>query len=862
MVVALIVANLCASGLSGQPREVLAWKQLPSIPDEVGVAGPYAGVHDGRLIVAGGANFPEAPPWEGGTKVWHDSIYALAEPVGEWIRAGTLPRPLGYGVSLSTSEGVLCIGGDNETAFFSDVFLLRWADGAVQTERMPDLPFPLAYASGALVGTQVFIAGGLHEPEGVARLASGRFLMLDLAAAAPEWTELETWPGPERFLAAGAVLDGAFYLAGGARLVPGPDGRQVREYLTDAYRYRPGRGWERVADMPRAAVAAPSPAPTAGRSHFFVVGGDDGSRVGFTPLSEHPGFPRTLLAYSVVTNTWAEHEGLPFAAPVTIPAVWWRNSWIFPSGEIRPGVRTSEVWAAQTVSRSGTFGWLNYTALATYLLALVVMGAYFSRRQKSTEEFFLASRGIPWWAAGISIFGTQLSAITFIALPALVFATDWSYFLGAVAIVLVAPIVVYCYLPFFRRLKIATAYEYLEQRFNLPVRLFGSSAFLLLQLGRMAIVVFIPAMVLSAVTGINLIGAIIAMGVLATFYTVLGGIRAVIWTDVLQVVVLVGGALVCFLLLIRGLPDGFATYLEVGRMDDKFRAFNWTWDATTTAVWVVLIGNLFGNLIPYSADQTVVQRYLTTASEKEAARSVWTNAILTLPASLLFYAIGTALYVYYKTRPELQAPGIASDAILPLFVAEALPAGVAGIVIAGIFAAAMSSLDSSINSMATTMVTDFRRLVPSFNERKSLSLARWLTLLLGAFGTATAILLATADVKFIWDVYLQVVGLFGGGLAGLFALGIFSRRAHGRGAFCGAVAAAFIVFAVTKFTDLHFFLYGGIGILSCMLIGYVMSWVLPRGPTGAADLSIWSILAGARGEADGTARSSSTKASI
>ena len=175
------------------------------------------------------------------------------------------------------------------------------------------------------------------------------------------------------------------------------------------------------------------------------------------------------------------------------------------------------------------------------MLSLVVMGFYFSRREKGTDDFFLGGKRIPWWAAGLSIFGTQLSAITFMAIPAKAFATDWLYVLLTVGILAVCPVIIICFLPFFRRLNVTSAYEYLELRFNLPVRLYGSASFLFFQLGRMSIVVLLPAIALSAVTGLNVYMCIIVMGVLCTLYTVLGGIEAVIWTDVIQVIVLMGG---------------------------------------------------------------------------------------------------------------------------------------------------------------------------------------------------------------------------------------------------------------------------------------------------------------------------------
>jgi len=444
----------------------------------------------------------------------------------------------------------------------------------------------------------------------------------------------------------------------------------------------------------------------------------------------------------------------------------------------------------------------------------------------------------------LSIYGTQLSAITFIAIPATVFATDWVPLLANVCIVLVAPIVVFLYLPFYRRLNVTTAYEYLERRFNLAVRLLGSLLFVLFQLGRMGVVLFLPALALAATTGMNVYLCIALMGVLCTFYTVLGGIEAVIWTDVLQVFVLLGGALVALFVIAGNVDGGFAGIFQSAAAEGKLRTFNWTWDYTVMAVWVVLIGNLFGNLMSYTTDQAVIQRYLTTRDERAAARSIWANAVLVIPGSLVFFTLGTALYVFYKAHPALLEPRLQTDATLPLFIAEKLPAGVAGLVIAGVFAASMSSLDSSMNSVATALVTDFyRRFKPAAEDGACLRLARWLTLALGALGTGTALLLATYDIKSLWFAYTKILGLVGGGLTGVFMLGIFTRRATGAGAFAGVVAGTALGLYAWLRTPVHFYLYAAIGAAVSFAVGYVASLVLPREGRSMEGLTLFTLRA-------------------
>ncbi len=819
----LLVLLLALPTMAAEP---LDWVHLPPLPDETGVAGPFAGTHNHVLLVGGGANFPDGMPWDGGEKRWHDAVYVLEPGAEAWQTGFKLPRPLAYGVSLSLDAGVVCIGGDDADTFHDDVFLLRYEEGTVTTTLLPSLPHPLAYSAGAVLDGRVYVAGGLRAPESEATEALDVFWMLDLTTSEPQWEALPTWPGPERFLAFAAALDGSVFVGGGVQLSETADAR--RTYLRDVYRYTPGAGWRQVADMPRPAAAAPTPAPTVGDAHFLVLGGDDGGLLGFQPPADHPGFTREILAYHVTTDAWLTAGALPFETKVTVPAVYWQDAWTVPSGEVRPGVRDASVWAAHfsPLWRRARFGVLNWTVLSLYLGAMVVMAMFFAGRQRDTREFFLGSRSMPWWAVGLSIFATQLSAITFIAIPARSYGADWTYFLANMSIPLAAPFVIYCFLPYFRRQPIASAYEYLEQRFNVAVSFAGSAAYVLLQLGRIGVVLFIPSLTLATVTGMDVRVAIVLMSLLATAYTVLGGIRAVIWTDVIQAVVLIGGAVLCFIILLAGIPDGFAGLLRIGAEQDKFTTFLWDWDATLPVVWVVVLGNFTAQFVPYAADQTVVQRYLTTATTRQAAKSIWTNALLCIPISFLFFGVGTALYVYYRTHPDPQLIGLRNDAVFPLFIAGTLPPGIAGGVIAGVFAATMSSVDSAMNSIATVVTSDYRRLC-SIPEERALRMARGLTAFLGLFAAASALLIASADVRYLWDQYVQLLGLFGGSLAGMFCLGIFTRRANSIGALVGGAASAVILFLVSAYTPLHFFLYSGIGIGSCIVVGYVASLPFP-----------------------------------
>ncbi len=344
-VVVVMASFLHAVSVSGQvPAPEMKWSQLPKIPDAEGFAGPFAGVSGGALIVAGGANIAGDKWKDPLTKKWSDSVFVLTKPGGRWQRAGKLPRKIGYGVSVMVNDGVLCFGGSDATQHYSSSFRLAWKGGALKTTALPPLPQPCANACGALIGHTIYIAGGIEKPTDTTALHT--FWALDLDAPEPIWVELDPWPGPERMLAVAGVHEGSFYLFSGAKLTADADGKPVREFLRDAYRFTPGEGWKQLADLPRAAVAAPSPAPALGSS-LAIFSGDDGLNVTFQPVKEHPGFPRNTLLYETKTDAWTVVDNLPFSR-ATVPTVSWLGRVVVPNGEVRPRVRTPEVWALST----------------------------------------------------------------------------------------------------------------------------------------------------------------------------------------------------------------------------------------------------------------------------------------------------------------------------------------------------------------------------------------------------------------------------------------------------------------------------------------------------------------------------------
>ncbi|HEX3872140.1 MAG TPA: hypothetical protein VHV77_16965 [Pirellulales bacterium] len=322
----------------------LKWRALPPLPDREGFAGMLAGVSGQTLLVAGGANFPDRRPWDGGAKRWYDVVWMLDNPDGSWRRVGQLPRPTAYGVSYSTPEGVLCAGGGDARSHVADVWLMVLREGRLQIESLPSLPQPCSFASGTKAGNVLYLSGGIDRPDATTCLRT--FWALDLNRRERTWQKLEPCPGAERMLAVAGAQGDDFYLFSGTRLSAGADGKAVREYLRDAWRYRPGDGWLRLADLPRAVVAAPSPALQSSQGTLLVCSGDGGTHVDFKPETSHPGFSRDALAYDIRADRWTVAGPVPFSR-ATVPTVAWRDSFVIPSGEERPGYRSPAVWALQ-----------------------------------------------------------------------------------------------------------------------------------------------------------------------------------------------------------------------------------------------------------------------------------------------------------------------------------------------------------------------------------------------------------------------------------------------------------------------------------------------------------------------------------
>jgi SSS family transporter len=860
----LLIAS-CAGGAKKKNTVKIDWQIAGNIPgptkdsSAAGVAGPLAGVYQDVLIIGGGANFPDSMPWQGGKKKYQNALYAFKKNGGkmEPVGSSSLPFTTAYGASCSTTDGIVYAGGENEQGISKMAILLRWIDGEALVEDLPDLPMPITNASMATDQAYVYLLGGEDGQKTLSTVFKLNIKKKD------RWEKMPDLPAALSHSVAAIQSNGDhknLYIVGGRR----KNACAISDISSAVYEYdlKLGR-WKQRSDMPHASAAATGLA--SGSSYILVFGGDQGetfSRVETMLLeigresddlkkqelirqknellTNHPGFCSDVLLFNTITNKWTKIDSIPYQSQVTTTALWWGEDIIIPSGEIRAGVRTPTIVKGSFL-KNQMFSIADIAVLIICFLLMTVARYFMTSSKTTTSDYFKGGQRIPQWAAGISIFGAKLSAITFMGIPAKTYGTDWTYFFLLMTIIMIMPVVLNFFIPFYRKLNVTSAYEYLEKRFSYISRLAASLLYVLLQLGRMGIVILLPSIALMLVTGINVMLCILLIGAISIFFTVKGGIEAVIWVEVIQVLILAGGALLCLFYIPFQLDDLQGSWQSL-QVADKLKVFDFRFDLTEPTLWVVLIGGLAIQLVTYGTDQTTVQRYLTTKDLSESKKSLKIGAWLTLPSTIVFFSIGTLLYLFFQQHPaEVNYTLQNQDNIFPWYIVSQLPAGLSGLLIAGIFAAAMSSTEASMNSVATLLTTDiYKKIKHDVTEKQTLFFARICTLLIGLFATSIALYMANSGVSSLWDKFNTILGLFTGTIGGMFVLGIFTQRANSVGVTMGMICSFITQLLVQYYTPLHFLLYAFTGLASCVLFGYLFSLLISTKEKNIQGLTVHS----------------------
>ena len=435
---------------------------------------------------------------------------------------------------------------------------------------------------------------------------------------------------------------------------------------------------------------------------------------------------------------------------------------------------------------------LDVAIFVIYLMGIVLFGSSFYRKNKSSTSFTLGNKNIPTWVISMSIFATFVSSISYLALPGQAYQSNWNAFAFSLSIPFATYMAVRFFVPLYRSVNSPSAYTYLEIRFGLWAKVYASTMYLLTQLMRTGTILFLLALTLHVILGWNIVTIIMVTGLSVMIYSLLGGILAVVWTDAIQGIILIVGALVCAGVLLFSMPEGPGQLFRIAAENHKFSLGSFKPELNSSTFWVVLIYGIVVNLQNYGIDQNYVQRYMTASSEKEAQKSAIYGSLLYIPVSMLFLFIGTGLFGYYSANAGILPIDTQGDRVFPFFIINGLPSGLTGLLIASIFAAGMSTISTSINSSAT-VILDYLK---SFQKGKNNEKLSMKILYLSSFlFSILSILIAIAmiNVQSALDAWWKLASIFSGGMLGLFLLGFMAPKVKNTAAVLGVVAGVMVI---------------------------------------------------------------------
>jgi SSS family solute:Na+ symporter len=474
-----------------------------------------------------------------------------------------------------------------------------------------------------------------------------------------------------------------------------------------------------------------------------------------------------------------------------------------------------------------------------YLIGIVLFGSSFYKINKSSTAFTLGNKKIPTWVISMSIFATFVSSISYLALPGQAYQSNWNPFVFSISMPFASFMAVKFFVPLYRSINSPSAYTYLEMRFGPWAKIYVSVMYLLTQLMRTGTILFLLALTLNVIVGWSMITVIIITGFSVMIYSLLGGIQAVVWTDAIQGIILILGAVVCAIILIFSMPEGPGQLFRIAADNHKFSLGSFKMGLTSSTFWVVLIYGVFINLQNFGIDQNYIQRYMTASSDKEAKKSALYGSLLYIPVSLIFMFIGTSLFSYYSVHPGILPAGIQSDRVFPFYIINSLPGGLTGLLIAAIFAAGMSTISTSVNSSATVILNDyFKKSIKGDDaEKKSMKILYSSSFLFSVISILIAI--AMINVQSALETWWKLASIFSGGMLGLFLLGYFSKRVNNLSAITGVILGVIVIGWMSlspiffKSPELqkyespfHSYLTIVFGTLTIFIIGFLISFLI------------------------------------
>ncbi len=467
---------------------------------------------------------------------------------------------------------------------------------------------------------------------------------------------------------------------------------------------------------------------------------------------------------------------------------------------------------------------LDYIVFFLFVGGAALFGcSFFFRSKRGVAAFTAAEGALPTWVVGMSIFATFVSSISFLGLPGGSYAGNWNQLVFSLSIPIAVWLAAKIFIPLYRGLNSVSAYHYLELKFGYWARAYVAVCYLLTQLARVGSILLLLAIPINTMFGWDIGTIIVVTGIITLLYSLLGGITAVMWTDAIQGIILIIGALVCALLLTFGMPEGPAQLFEIAAEHGKFSLGSFDFILTEPTFWVVFIYGLMTNLQNYGIDQNYVQRYMTAKSTAEAVKSTLFGGLLYIPVSLVFVYIGTALFSYYTAQPDLLPEGIAGDKVFPYFIVHGLPTGITGLVIAALFSAGMSTISTSINSSATIILTDFfkRAHKDECDNRTQMRVLYIASFLVGAIGIVVGLLMMSIDG--VLDMWWKLASIFSGGMLGLFLLGLVCHTVERKSAVTAVIVGLAVIAWMSFLAPLHTYLTIVLGTAAIFLTGFVLT---------------------------------------
>ncbi len=443
--------------------------------------------------------------------------------------------------------------------------------------------------------------------------------------------------------------------------------------------------------------------------------------------------------------------------------------------------------------------WFDWVVIGLYFVVMFLIGMFFAKRTKSTDDYFKAGGRVPALVTAMSIYATALSSISFIAIPASVYNNSWLLGMAPLGIILMVLWAAYTFVPFFRRVNVTTAYEYLGRRFDNSFRLVGSLTFILFHVVRMAIVIYLPTLAIQQVLPtLNPVLITVLVSIFCVAYTSMGGIEAVLWSDAVQTVVLLLGAFLVIIVGFSSAPEGIGQGFKLLADDGKIISPDFfSLDLAKSSIWVMIVGGFVNSIYSYVGSQDIVQRYATNKDENEAKKSLFMNVPLLCTSVIIFIGMGSALYIYFHFKATLPE-NVNGNAILPYFVVNALPVGISGLVIAAIFAAAQSTVSSSLNSVSTCMTADILEYFkPDMEDASKLKFARLSSWIVGIFSTLLAIYFIFNGQGDMFLYFQAITGLLGGPIAAVFLVGIFFDKVESKAVWVGFALSVIVAFYVS-----------------------------------------------------------------